>query len=187
MLLCSRFVRRHPDVELLSSQTVFEGRILELRREAVRLPSGLEQELEVIEHSGAVAIAAELDDGALVLVRQYRHATGEWLDEIPAGRLEPGEDPLGAARRELEEETGLRAEEWELLARFYPAPGFSSEWMHLFGARALRPVPGGGLAQDADEEIEVVRRGPEDVLRTARDAKTLVAAGLVLQKRRART
>ena len=170
-------MKRHPDVRLLSSLSVFRGPIFEVRTERLRLPSGLEQELAVVVHNGAVAIAAELDDGRLLLVRQYRHAAGDWLVEIPAGRIERDEPPLEAARRELEEETGYRAGRWELLKRFYPAPGFCSEAITLFHARELAPIGSGRRPHDADEELELVRMRPEEVLKLGNaDAKTLLAA-----------
>jgi ADP-ribose pyrophosphatase len=172
-------MHRHPDVEILRSARLHHGQIFDLLHETVRLPSGLEQSLDVIEHAGAVCVAAVREDGRMLLVRQYRHAVGEWLTEIPAGRLEPGEDPLVAARRELEEETGHRAGSWELRARFYPAPGFCSELLHLFVARDLRVVPGGGRPHDHDEELEVLHATPEEALQLTRDAKSLLAAALL--------
>lgn len=177
-------MRRHPSVELISAQTILHGRIFDLVEEVVRLPSGLEQRLQLVDHPGAVCIAPLLPSGELLLVRQYRHAAGEWLLEIPAGRREAGEDPLDAARRELEEETGHRARGWELARTFYPAPGFCSEELHLFLARDLEEVVGGGLAADDDEELELVRMRPVEVLASSRDAKTLVAAALYLSAAR---
>src|SRR5262245_20799414 len=178
-------LRRHPDVEVLSSGTVFSGRIFDVVRESVRLPSGLVQDLSIVDHSGAVAIAALDEEGRLLLVRQYRHAAGDWLVEIPAGRVEPGEPRMDAARRELAEETGFAAAGWELLSEFYAAPGFCSELMSLYLATGLSPVH--GTRHDDDEEIEVVRMRPAEVLASARDAKTLVAAALMAESdRRAR-
>lgn len=166
--------------ELLSSESLHRGRIFDVTRERVRLPSGLEQELEIVRHAGAVAIAALDADGQLVLVRQYRQAVGEWLVEVPAGRLESGEDAQSAAQRELEEETGLRARRWSTLARFWPAPGFCSERMTLFLAQDLEPAGAARRAHDADEELEVVRMAPAALFQQSSDAKTLVAAAYLL-------
>jgi len=177
-------MRRHPDIELLESQTIHAGRIFEVVRESLRLPSGMRQELDVVDHGGAVAIAAEFRSGELLLVRQYRHAAGDWLVEVPAGRVELGEERLAAARRALEEETGHRAGRWEELATFLPAPGFCSEEITLFHAQDLEPVPGGGLAADEDEEIELVRLEPRDLLNATRDGKTLLAAALLSSRAR---
>ena len=168
------------EAQLISSVALHRGRIFDVLRERVRLPSGLEQEVEIVRHSGAVAIAAVDGDGSLVCVRQYRQAIGEWLVEVPAGRLEPDEEPEAAARRELEEETGYRARHWSTLATFWPAPGFCSERMHLFLAQDLEPAGSSRRAHDADEELEVVRRTPAALFRESRDAKTLVAAALLL-------
>jgi len=175
-------MKRHPDVELLSSEVLHRGRVFEVRREALRLPSGLRQEIDLVAHPGAVCVAPLLPSGELLLVRQYRHAAGEWLLELPAGRLEAGEARELAARRELEEETGQRAARLELLAEFYAAPGFCSEWLSLYLARELSPAGADARAHDADEELELVRMRPEVVLREARDAKTLLAALLVLRE-----
>ena len=168
------------DAQLISSVALHRGRIFDVLRERVRLPSGLEQEVEIVRHAGAVAIAAVDSDGSLVCVRQYRQAIGEWLVEVPAGRLEPDEEPEAAARRELEEETGYRAGRWSTLATFWPAPGFCSERMHLFLAQDLEPAGSSRRAHDEDEELEVVRRAPATLFRESRDAKTLVAAALLL-------
>ncbi len=171
---------RHPDVELLSSHTAFRGSVFDVVVESVRLPSGLQQELAVVDHRGAVCIAPLFEDGRLLCVEQYRHAAGDWLVEIPAGRLEHGEDPLSAAQRELEEETGHRAKHWVKALQFFPAPGFCSEFMTLFVARELEPVVGPGLTCDADEELGCLRLTAAELLdgRTC-DAKTLVAAALL--------
>lgn len=171
-------MERHPDVELVRSDRVHRGQIFDVRRETVRLPSGLEQTIDAIDHPGAVAVVARDARGRLLVVRQYRHATGRWLVEIPAGRLEAGEDPRTAAERELEEETGYRAERVELMREFFPAPGFCSERMTLFAAHGCTRLPGGGRPSDDDEELEVDWIDPREVLaeRAQGDAKTLIAA-----------
>ena len=179
-------MKRHPKIELLSSERLVRSKVFDVYREGLRLPSGLEQDLVVLDHPGAVSIAPVLDDGRLLLVRQYRHAIGDWLLELPAGRLERDEDPASAARRELEEETGYRAREWKELGRFYLAPGFCSERMVLYLARGLEAVPGGGLEADADEELELVRLSPDELLKQGpRDAKTWIAALLLQPSARA--
>lgn len=175
-------MERHAAIRLLDSRTLYRGPIFDLIQERLLLPSGRAQDLVVVDHPGAVCVAPLCDDGRLLLVRQYRHATGDWLLEIPAGRREPGEEPLAAAQRELEEETGQRARSWRALRSFFPAPGFCSEVLDLFLATELSAIPGGGAAADDDEELELVRLAPAEVLREARDAKTLVAALLVLRE-----
>lgn len=178
-------LHRDPRVEILSSRSVFTGRVFSIVEESVRLPSGLRQDLALVVHPGAVAIAAEDERGELVLVRQYRHALGRWLLELPAGRRERDEEPLTAARRELEEETGLAASEWRLLQEFVPAAGFCSEVIWIFHARGLTPVAD-KKAHDADEEFELERRAPAELLDGATDdGKTLLAAAL-LERLRAR-
>lgn len=175
-------MERHSKVERLTSRTLLSGGIFQVLSEKIRLPSGLEQDLLLVAHPGAVAVAPVLPDGDLLLVRQYRHAAEDWLIEIPAGRMESTEDPLEAARRELEEETGHRAARWRELARFFPAPGFCSEHMVLFAADDLEAVAECVLQPDADEELELVRLSPLEVLRggEVRDGKTLLAAALLL-------
>ena len=174
---------RHPSVELLESRLIHQGFVYDLRGEALRLPSGLEQRVEIVDHPGAVAVVALDGEGRMLLVRQYRHALGAWIEELPAGRLEAGESPLVAAQRELEEETGFAAATWSELRRVVPAPGFCSEIIHLFLAEGLQELPGGGRPADEDEEIEVLRRSPEEILSSEmRDAKSLLAAALVLRR-----
>jgi ADP-ribose pyrophosphatase len=175
-----------PSVEVLGQELLLRSRVFDVRAHHIRLPSGREQRLTLVEHPGAVAIAARFEDGRLALVRQYRHAARRWMLEVPAGRLEPGEDPLAAARRELEEETGLRAERWRRLQSFYPAPGFCTERLHLFLAEGLSPAPAAGrLCPDDDEELTQERLRPEELLaRGPEDAKTLILASLLVLAQR---
>jgi ADP-ribose pyrophosphatase len=176
-------LQRHPRVSVTASRAVFTGRIFDVVRESVVLPSGLEQDLSIVDHPGAVAVAALDAEGQVLLVRQYRHACGDWLLEVPAGRVEPGEDRLAAAMRELEEETGHRARHWEVLREFFAAPGFCSELLTLFLARDLVRVGSGALEKDHDEELEIVRRTPESLFADdVRDAKTLIAAAMLARR-----
>jgi ADP-ribose pyrophosphatase len=138
--------------ELLSSRTEFRGRLLTLRVDTIRMPSGRISEREIVEHPGAVAIVPLLEDGRVLLIRQYRHAAGTVLWELPAGVLEPQEPPEACARRELVEETGYAAGLLEPLVSIYLSPGFSTECIHLFLGRDLRAVQ---QSKQEDEQIEV--------------------------------
>jgi ADP-ribose diphosphatase len=140
-----------------------------------------ENEREIVEHPGAVAIVAVDDEGYVTLVRQLREATRKRLLELPAGTAEEGEQPLETARRELQEECGLTGGEWHELAAFWTTPGFCRERMHLFAAQG---VERGEASPAADEELEVVRwpvAEIEERVHEIEDAKTL--AGLLLYLR----
>ena len=134
--------------KLFESERIFKGRLLGLRRDTVVLPDGRHGTREVIEHPGAVAVAALTEDGGVLMVEQYRYAVGRQLLEIPAGCLEPGEEPLACAVRELREVTGACAKEWTPLGYIYPTAGCSGEVIHLFAARGLSFGEG---QLDADE------------------------------------
>jgi len=140
--------------ETLERRSIFEGKILRVYLDRVRLPNGREAEREVVLHWGAVGMVPLDEDGHVFLVRQYRHATGKILVEIPAGKLAAGEDPLDCARRELMEEIGYSAGEWTRLATFYTSPGFSDVTLHLCLARGLRA---GKADPDEDEFLEIMR------------------------------
>lgn len=174
-----------PKFESLERRTLHIGRVFQVEHEHLRLPSGLEQRLDLVIHPGAVCVLAETRPGYALAVRQYRRAVEAHLLEIPAGRLEPGEDPLVAARRELEEETGHRAERWTPVFDFVPAPGFCSERLFLFLAQDLTPAISDRLPPDEDEELEAFEV-PVDGLLEARpiDAKTWMAASWYLHHRR---
>ena len=159
-----------------SAQLVWEGRLLGLTVEQWG-----ENEREIVEHPGAVAIVAVDTEGCVALVRQLREATRKHVLELPAGTAEPGEEPLDTARRELQEECGLTGGEWRELAAFWTAPGFCRERMHLFAAEG---VVRGEAAPAADEDLELVRwRVAEisDRVGEIEDAKTI--AGLLLYLR----
>ncbi|HMN95431.1 MAG TPA: NUDIX hydrolase [Phycisphaerales bacterium] len=141
---------------------------------------------DIVRHPGAVAVVAALDDGRLVLVRNFRVAVDAWLVELCAGKLESGEEPADAARRELEEETGYAARSIVPMGSFYTSPGFADERMHLFAASGLTPVP---QRLERGEQIEVVRHTFDELLAMIdsgelRDGKTI--AGLMLWSRRSR-
>jgi ADP-ribose pyrophosphatase len=152
---------------------VYEGRLLSLTVERWG-----ENEREIVEHPGAVAIVAVDAEGYVTLVRQLREATRKRLLEIPAGTAEPGEQPLETAKRELQEECGLTGGEWRELAAFWTTPGFCRERMHVFAAEG---VERGEASPAEDEELELVRWPVAEIrqrLHEIEDAKTL--AGLLL-------
>lgn len=168
---------------VLKSELLHHNARYDLRRDEVELASGLKQDVVWVDHPGAVGIAALDEHGRLALVKQYRHSIAAELLEIPAGRLEPGEDRLQAAMRELEEEAGLRAGEWTLLQDIHPAPGFASERLSIFLATRLVPAGPDAARPDSDEEFEHLRLTPAEVLAGATtDAKTLIAALLLLHR-----
>jgi len=162
----------------LSSTYLYRGRIINLRRDQVLTPGGGEPAVrEIVEHPGAVAILALDQKGRVLLVRQYRHATAGVLLEVPAGKLEPGEEPLSCARRELAEETGCRGENWRELTWFYSSPGFCDEKIHLFLVEVVSegaPSPGGEevlepVWTDLAEAHQALLKGEIN------DAKTIIA------------
>jgi len=164
-------------------RVLYDGRIVNLGLETTRLPDGREVELEIIRHVGAASVVPLHDDGTVTLVRQHRHAGGGMMLELPAGTLEPGEDPVVCAARELAEEVNLRAERYALLTVLHTTPGFCDERIWTYLAQGLSHAPG---ELDADEYIEVVRMPlAEAVARIERgeitDAKTL--SGLLLAAR----
>lgn len=181
----SRTRRSSTKPRVLSSKVVFKGRVFSVYRDDVIEPNGVENVREVIRHNGSVVVLAVDEsknpmDPDLILERQYRHATGQFLLELPAGRVEPGESALAAAKREMIEETGYRAKRWTLLTKYFASPGFLGEWMQIYLARDIRA----GIAQpEADEQIEIIRMPLSEALSLAssnkiHDGKTLI--GLML-------
>ncbi|KPV41547.1 NUDIX hydrolase [Thiohalorhabdus denitrificans] len=165
---------QHP--ECLSRRLSYQGRKFGFEVATLRLPNGVEGELETIRHPGGAMAVPVAADGRFVLVRQYRFPMGEWLLEFPAGTVEAGEAPEGTIRRELEEETGFRAHHWDFLGDFPLTPGYSDEYIHAYLARELEPLDD-PPAQDDDEDLETVLLTGEELMAAARageaDAKTL--------------
>ena len=173
--------------QLIKSEYVYQGRVVNMRLDTVRVKNGDVTLREIAEHNGAVAMIPLDGAGNVTLVKQWRAATGRYMLEIPAGTLETGEEPEAGAPRELREETGLDAARWDFLVRFFPSPGILTEEMFLYLARDL--TQGAQQLMD-DEDIEVVSLPLEDAIaRIATgeiaDAKTIV--GLLLTREKIRT
>ena len=147
---------------------IYRGKVIDLYLEEIVLPNRHTMTLEIIRHSGAAAVVPLLPDGKVVLIRQYRHAAGGFIYEIPAGRLHPGEDPEACARRELEEEAGYRAGRLERLVSIYTTPGFTDERIHIFLATDLQK---GTQRLEADEVLESVTFPLEETVRMIREGK----------------
>lgn len=170
----------HLDEEILSDTCIFEGKIIDFHHYKIKTAAGREAWREVVHHGGGVGIVALTPDHEVLLVHQYRLAAGQVLQEIPAGCLEAQEDPLEAAKRELEEETGYRARTWYKLGEFFVSPGYTNEIIHLFLAVDLEL---GKQHLDPDEYLNVVllplNQAIEDVRRLKiHDAKTLIGLSL---------
>ncbi len=165
----------------MSTKNIYTGRVVTLNVDAVTLPNGVTVDLEVVRHPGAAAVVPLKENGTVVLIRQFRHAAGGFIYEIPAGKLHPGENPLHCAARELEEEIGYRAASFELLSSIFTAPGFTDEVIHIYKATGLTP---GRQQLDRDEVLEVTEMPLEEAIRriqdgAIRDAKTIVGLAAV--------
>lgn len=171
------------DVAVLSSERVFDGKVFEIDRDRVRMPNGREVSVEVVRHSRSVVLLPVPNPGHIVLIRQYRYAVNRWLWELPAGSVDPGEEPETAARRECHEEIGQVPETVVRLAALLPTPGYCNEEMVFFRLSGLT-VPEEPAEADDDEDIEprtftmaearqMVRRG--EIV----DMKTVVGLGLL--------
>jgi ADP-ribose pyrophosphatase len=169
---------RKTKARLVSSHTVYRGPVFWITTDHVLEPGGIKVRRDLIHHSGSVVVLAVDDSRAtprVLLERQYRHAAGDYLWELPAGRIDPGEEALEAAKRELLEETGYTARKWRRILKFYASPGFVAETMSVYLATGLKP----GEAQPEEDEVISKRLVP---LRTAvrmvlggtiKDAKTI--------------
>ena len=160
-----------------STEPIFDGRAFKVRIDSVQAPDGKVRRIEIVDHPGAVTIVPVDAEGRLHFVRQYRHSSLEVLLELPAGTLDPGEDPAGCARRECREEVGLAPAEISRLGGFFLAPGYSTEYLHVYLATGMSEAP---LPADEDEDLRVERltlSQAEDLARSGElhDAKTLAA------------
>jgi ADP-ribose pyrophosphatase len=165
---------------------IYRGRVVKLDVETVTLPNGATVDLEIIRHQGAVAVVPLKNDGTVLLIRQYRHAAGGYIYEVPAGKLEPGEDPRHCAARELEEEIGYRASSLQPMLSFFTTPGFTDEVIYLFLATGLTP---GNQSLDHDEVLEVVEMALDEAMAriedgTIRDGKTIIGLQAVYLRSR---
>lgn len=166
-------------------RTIYTGKVIRLTLDRVRLPNGADAELEIVHHPGGAAVVALNAAGQVCMLRQYRHAAGGWLWELPAGKLDAGEAPLLTAQRELAEEAGMHAQSWQTLGKIFSSPGVFNEVIYLYLARGLT-----GIAAHTEEHevIEVHWLAWTEAMRMAQageiqDAKTLAgmlrAQGLI--------
>jgi 8-oxo-dGTP pyrophosphatase MutT (NUDIX family) len=161
---------------LLSTKSIYAGRVIQVNIERVRLPNDAVADLEIIHHPGGAAVVALEADERICLLRQFRHAAQAWLWELPAGKIDNREPPLDTAHRELEEEAGVQAAEWRSLGDYYSSPGVFTEVVHLFLATRLTPL---ALRPEAHEVFEVHWLPLEDALRMARDGEIRDGKSLV--------
>jgi ADP-ribose pyrophosphatase len=177
--------------KLLSSKLAFNGKVFKVYTDTLIEPGGHKNTRDVIRHNGSVVMLAVDEstnpaDPDIIMERQYRHAAGQYLYELPAGTRNPGEAPLAAAKRELIEETGYRARRWTMLVKYFASPGFLGEWMQIYLARDLRPGPS---ALEADEHLEVLRIPLSQAMKMIADSKihdgkTLIGLSLYAAARR---
>jgi ADP-ribose pyrophosphatase len=161
----------------LSSETVFRGNLLHVKRDRVQLPNGHETGREYVMHPGAVLVVPVLNDGRLVFERQFRYPMRRSFIELPAGKIDPNEDPLDTGKRELLEETGYSASHWEYLATLHPCIGYSDERILLYLATGLQA---GQHQRDEDETLEMLEMTLADAMQAMRrgevtDGKTMIA------------
>ena len=190
-------LRTEGKAEVLESETAYEGPLFTVRKEKVREPNGHVTHRDVIRHNGSVVILAAQENGGkgrkdplIIMERQYRHAAGQYLWELPAGKIEAGEERLAGAKRELEEETGYAAAKWTELVRYYASPGFLGEWMQIYLAEELTA---GTARPEADETLEIyplLLSQVEELIARGEilDGKTLIGIGMyrsLLRGRRA--
>jgi ADP-ribose pyrophosphatase len=179
----AKLEKRSESGQILSSETIYDGPIFGVRRDQVLEPGGSRTTREVITHPGSVVVLPLLPDGRILLIRQYRHATRQYLWELVAGRIDPGESPREAGAREMIEETGYRAKKFKIFLDVFPTPGFLEERMYILLAEGLTP---GEARPEEDEKITAKAFSLEQLdamVRSGklRDAKTI--AGLLYYMR----
>ncbi len=172
----------------ISGEGVYDGIFLKMKRDTVSLPDGQHAVREYLEHPGAVAILAVLDDGRILLERQYRYPIAQAVIEIPAGKLNAGEDPLLCAQRELQEETGYTAKRWSKICRIHPVISYSTEFIDIYLAEGLSPGP---ARLDEEEFLDVFAAPLEELLHWVEmgkitDVKTIIST-YWLERRRSRS
>ena len=172
----------------ISGEGVYDGIFLKMKRDTVSLPDGQHAVREYLEHPGAVAILAVLDDGRVLLERQYRYPIAQAVIEIPAGKLNTGEDPLLCAQRELQEETGYTAKHWSKIRRIHPVISYSTEFIDIYLAEGLSPGP---ARLDEEEFLDVFAAPLEELLHWVEmgkitDVKTIIST-YWLERRRSRS
>ena len=178
-------VKRAGKAKLLSSKLAYKGKVFNVFTDTLIEPGGHRNVRDVIRHNGSVVILAVDEsknpaDPDVILERQYRHAAGQFLIELPAGTRDPGEAPLAAAKREMIEETGYRAKRWTMLLKYFASPGFLGEWMQIYLARDIRQ---GEAKLEEDENLEVFRMPLSEAMKLVaegkiHDGKTLVGLSL---------
>lgn len=179
--------------KLLSSKLAYKGNIFSVYTDHVLEPGGVKGYRDIIRHNGSVVVLAldeteSTSDPIVILERQYRHAAGQFLLELPAGKLEKGEKPLAGAKREMLEETGYTAKKWSKLVRYYPSPGFVGEWMEIYLATQIKE----GVAQpEEDERIEIKKIPLSQVVQMIvdgkiHDGKTIIGVMMLAARRAAK-
>lgn len=176
-----------PEGVATAVREIYRGRVVNLHLETVTLPNGTTLDLEVVRHPGAAAVVPLTQNDTVLLIRQFRHAAGGYIYEIPAGKLDPGEDPRQCAAREVEEEIGFRAASLAPLMSFFTTPGFTDEVIHVFLATGLTP---GRQHLDDDEVLDVIEMSLDDAMAriadgAIKDAKTIIGLQTAYLQRQA--
>jgi ADP-ribose pyrophosphatase len=173
--------------KLLGIEKRYKGKIIDLSIHQIEYPGGRRSIREIVEHPGGAVIAALAGDGRMLFIRQYRHPVEGEIVELPAGKLERGEDPLACARRELREETGYTASRWTKLTTILTTPGFCNERLHIFLAEQIAPDPAGQALEEGERSLKVLSLTIDEALHMIDtgeivDAKTIV--GVTMAQRR---